>query len=421
MKSLKTFFLLFLALSILLSFGSVAFAGLSSAEQQVNLIYTNLFPLAQETQGGNWFYAVTDFDHNGRLELLAASGQGSESRSKVWEVNEDCTALVKCGSLISSDESLPEMLTESADTYYNPADGSWSYRYNDAESTNDAYNSKVCSLKLLGGNFVYQLYASQSSEMMNGLIVVTFTDANGNIITPDEFNSAAANAFNGCQRSSTSFGWFRLTDAQSSSQVLTDSYDVFTGEKEPDEESVIREETPVVAEIQPVPAQTPEKVDEPVQTEKPLPSTTAEGYEIIYYDGPSAPEIVYPTEQPYEPVQPVNPIIVYPTPTPTPKFIPLTITRNPTNEYRREGSLARFVACASTFNGLTWRFVDPSGNEVSESEFRSYFPGSSIDSSSTTLSISNVTSDMDGWGAYCVFYTNDGQTGSTSTAYIVMK
>lgn len=419
MKTIRTLLALAIALSMVLALGTGAFAALSSTEQQLSLISANLSSLAAGLEGSRYF-AVTDFDRNGRLELLAASGHGAEASASVWEVNENCDGFNRCGALVSSDQSMPDMLTESADTFYNPANGTWSYRFNDADSSEGAYNSKVCSLMLLGGNFVYQVYASQSSEMINGLIAVTFTDADGNLITPDEYNTAAAKAFEGCERSSTCFGWFRLSDALASAQVISDSYAVFTGEKEPDEESVIREDQPAVVEAAPVPAEEP-AATETSQAEQTLPATTAEGYEIVNYEGPAAQEIVYPSAQPVQPVQPVNPVIVYPTPTPTPKFVPLTITRNPTNEYRRPESTARFVACASTFNGLTWMFVDPSGNEVSVQEFRNRFPGSGVDGSSTTLSVSNVTNEMDGWGAYCIFYTNDGQTASSSTAYIIMK
>lgn len=418
MKKKKKVLSLVLALSTLLAFGAAASAEHSSVSQQIDLIYAMLPSTIPEIQAQSWYCAITDFDHNGRLELLAASGHGLDAQAKAWEINSSFDGLAKCGFLVSSDESLPDMLTESADTFFKSSDGTWNYRYNDSDSTQGQFNSRICSLTLLGGNFVYQDYAAQSSEMINGILAITFTDADGNIITPDEYNAAAVKAFEGCERSSTSFGWIKFTDAQASAQFLSDSYAVFIGEKAPDEESVIRESLPSPVENGLTPAQTPAPAAEMPQQEKPLPEKTAEGYEIVYYDGPAAQEIVYPSENP---VQPERPVIVYPTPTPEPKFEPLYITRNPTNEYRRPDSTAKFVACANKFNFLTWRFVNPSGNEMSESEFRNCFPGSSVDSSSTTLSISNVTAEMDGWGAYCIFNTDDGQTASTSTAYIVMK
>lgn len=426
MKKIKKILSLILALSTLLALGAAASAEPSSVSQQIDLIYAMLPSTVQDIQAPGWYCAVTDFDRNGRLELLTASGHGLDAQAKAWEVNSSFDGLAKCGFLISSDESLPDMLTESADTFFRASDGTWNYRYSDSDSTQGQFNSIICSLMLLGGNFVYQDYAAQSSEMMNGILAITFTDADGNIITPDEYNTAAAKAFEGCERSSTSFGWIRLADAQASAQFLSDSYAVFIGEKAPDEESVIRESLPSPVENAAVPVQAPAPAAETPQQEKPLPEKTAEGYEIIQYDGPAAQEIVYPSAQeivyPSEvPVQPERPIIVYPTPTPEPKFEPLYITRNPTNEYRKTDSTAKFVACANKFNRLTWRFVDPSGNEMGESEFRSRFPGSSIDASSTTLSISNVTADMNGWGAYCIFDTDDGQTASTSTAYIAIK
>ena len=39
---------------------------------------------------------------------------------------------------------------------------------------------------------------------------------------------------------------------------------------------------------------------------------------------------------------------------------------------------------------------------------------------STTLSIENVSVDMNGWGAYCT-YSFKGQTAVTSTAWMTVK
>ena len=50
--------------------------------------------------------------------------------------------------------------------------------------------------------------------------------------------------------------------------------------------------------------------------------------------------------------------------------------------------------------------------------FRSIFPNASVGGeSSTTLTVSNVSNDMSGWGVYCTFYYN-GQTARTNTAYL---
>ena len=44
----------------------------SDIDKQIDLIFANLSELSQDTIDGLWNYAVTDLDHNGSLELVAA-------------------------------------------------------------------------------------------------------------------------------------------------------------------------------------------------------------------------------------------------------------------------------------------------------------------------------------------------------------
>ena len=49
-----------------------------SAASQISLIYSNFAETFKQVGDGEvWSYTVTDLDHNGRLELVAASIQGS--------------------------------------------------------------------------------------------------------------------------------------------------------------------------------------------------------------------------------------------------------------------------------------------------------------------------------------------------------
>ena len=43
-----------------------------SATAQLNLMYNNFSSFRQDDSTGTWRYSVTDLDHNGRLEILAA-------------------------------------------------------------------------------------------------------------------------------------------------------------------------------------------------------------------------------------------------------------------------------------------------------------------------------------------------------------
>jgi len=99
----------------------------------------------------------------------------------------------------------------------------------------------------------------------------------------------------------------------------------------------------------------------------------------------------------------------------------LTVTKNPTNENRKQGDTAYFVSCANAYESLTWTFVSPNGGEYSSQNFAYMFADAPVNGqNSTTLSIGNVAPDMSGWGAYCTFYYK-GQTARTTTAYLSVE
>ena len=471
MKKIGKVLSLMMAAAVLLSCGAAASADAPSADQQLQFLSENLNSICQQEAGSPWYYAITDFDHNGLLEAVAASTDGYSTNVLVWEVDAGAGSLKKCSFLLGKDESYPDILTDSTDTYHYEDDDKWYYVFSDAVNTSAGFDRNKCSITLLGGNFIYTLYAFESSEFLNGLTVITFSDPEGKMITPEEFESAEKSALVGAKKSSTCFGWFKIDDS-TGAQVLSDSYSVFMGEKAPDENSVIHEydefaqtaalsaasagsmsAAELPAESAPSAASGTQEMSAPEapiqQSEYPegvFEYTGPEEAEIFYYNGAEIvgdPKSSGTSDNPgsftkpavpnnngnsgnngvfYYEAPPVSPQEIFiPTPAPTPKPVFLSVTRNPTNELRKVGDTARFVACANAIDSLQWTFVSPSGGTVSIQEFLGRFPGASVDGSSTTLSVSNVSADMDGWGAYCTFRTKDGQSVTTSTAYIVMK
>lgn len=96
----------------------------------------------------------------------------------------------------------------------------------------------------------------------------------------------------------------------------------------------------------------------------------------------------------------------------------LMISKNPTSEYHYEGETAYFVAGAKNAAFINWTFISPSGNEYKVQDFENKFIQCKVSgANSGTLSIKNVSADMNGWGAYCTFNGN-GQTARSSTAYL---
>ena len=348
---------------------------LSDIDAQLVLISQQAGKLLQPTGELPWYYTVTDLDHNGRLEFIAASQHPSDRSTnlKLWEVSNDRSALTECGVKKDEDESFPDLMTDSTDTFHVAADDSWNYMFYDniLVSDQEIYTIKS-SFKLKDGVISYEAYAQEHTLVKNGMRYISYTNPNGADISQADYSAAGVNAFSGAERSNTSFEWLVAEDAKDLAK-LTDCMMVFVGMKK-------------APETFPVPK--PAALSAPLATATPAPTLTP---------------------------------VITPAPTPVPVPTYLTITKNPTNENKRSGQTAQFVACANAFDSLNWVLVSPYGQEYTPAQFaRMYADAPVYGEYSTTLSISNVAEDMSGWGAYCTFFYK-GQTARTSTAYLYVS
>ena len=329
---------------------------------QLNLLYSNLNAVEQDETAATWCYTVTDLDHNGRLEIVAASIQGGGSNTvvKIWEVNEEQTDIVLSQINVPEGQSFPDIIVDNVDTYYNAETDTWAYIFYDnmTLNVNDVYSFK-CSVTFQNGAASFTNLATQHTQVVNGFQTTSYIDSNGVTISPEQYNAAGINAYTNMLRSSTSFDWFLVSDAADAIR-LADSYAVFKGVKE-----------------LPKAAENPVPVTVTVPSQTPATSST------------------------------VNNAVDY-----------LIITKNPTSESKYAGDSALFIAGASTWTSLSWTFVSPDGGQFSVQSFRNMFPGAVISGEyNTSFTVSNLTTGMSGWGVYCTFYFNS-QTARTSTAYM---
>ena len=340
---------LLLVLALFMSIGLSAWAAPvrasdESTAEQIYLILAQFDSLKQDGGSDAWLYAVTDLDHNGRLELIAAPAQGG-IQPCVWEAGTDGKTLSACTISRTGDQPFPAITVNNADTYFDQASDTWHYAFNAHRevSANEVYDSK-CAVSLVNGAVSSEVFATAHSTFSNNAVNVTYTGKDGAAITGDAFNAAADAAYPGTVKCSTNFYWFHASEANASR--LMDSYAAFKGA---------------------------------LLSQKPSPAAGA---------APVAGNF-------------------------------LMITKNPTNESRAIGDTAWFVAEASGWTGAEWTFVSPAGQSFSVSGFTSLFPAARVNGSDTgSLSISNVSSDMTGWGAYCTFRGNGGQTARSNTAYM---
>ena len=323
-----------------------------TANAQIEYLFNNFNTFKQaESADAKWSYAVTDLDHNGRLELLAASVQGDGRYTHVmaWEVGADLASAAPIQVNVPEDESFPDILTDSADTFYNQVSNTWVYMFYDniVFSADEAYYAK-CAVKLADDGLSFQQLAIQHNQAAGGIVNTAYMDNSGNAITGEQYNAAGTEGPAELIKSSTNFEWVDAANV-ASQNALFNSYAVFKGMMQPSSKTA-------------QPAQTPAQNG---------------GF--------------------------------------------LTITKNPTNESRTVGGTAYFVANASTWTSLSWTLVSPQGGEYNADGFVKLYPYAKVSGAdSTTLTIANVSTDMNGWGAYCTFYSG-GQTARTGTAYLYVS
>ena len=360
-------------------------AELSDTDAQLELICDNMDKMLQPAGELPWFYTVTDLDRDGCLELIAAS-QHPQDRStnlKIWEVSSDRDALTECSVEKDEEESFPDIMSDSMDTFHT-ADDTWNYLFYDnvVISDTEVYTSKS-AFSMKDDVISYEAFAVEHTLVENGVRTTTHTDIEGVEITPEQYNASGVQAFEGAERSSVSFEWLTPDEATDITR-LTESFMVFTGLKK-------------ATEHFPVPK--PAALDAPEATASPAPAATPA-----------------PTATPAPVATPV------PTEAPAPQPIYLDITKNPTSEPgKTTGGTALFIASANVFDYVSWMMVSPEGLEYTPAQFSAMFPQVSISGYyGTTLSLGNLTADVSGWGAYCTFYYK-GQTARTTTAYVYVS
>ena len=186
----------------------------SEAQQQQFLMdrqETWRFPEGPEP----WFYAFTDLDHNGRLEVLVASTQGSGifTYAECWEVNAAFDGLDHCTADYAEEEffAWPEIVMEEAPCYYDSASGLYHYVFTDLTRDGAAHHYEtLCSLCLSDGKLGYQPLAGRETQDDDSGTHITCTDAAGNAISEAEFEAWPAKAFAGMEQSSQPFVWTQV-------------------------------------------------------------------------------------------------------------------------------------------------------------------------------------------------------------------
>ena len=177
---------------------------------------------------GDYFYTVTDLDHNGRLELIAAACQGTGlfTTAEIYEVAPDKASLVKCAdNLVNDGDAYPDMIKDGPCDVY--TDGTaYYYIISDVMRSGAAGSSEtVTSLCLQNGFVSVTRLFSRLINAEDGTIYID--EMTGNAASAEQFANAAALVYGkDCELQQANFLWSRL-DGGDMQQQLTACRDAF--------------------------------------------------------------------------------------------------------------------------------------------------------------------------------------------------
>ncbi len=160
-----------------------------------------------------WFYTFTDLDHNGQMEVLAASTQGSGifTYARFYELLADGSGvrnLYHADMDIEGPDDWPEIIRESLPCYYDRAADRYYYIcQNDVRDGAAHSMSQWAALCLKDGIADWEYLAAKDVQWTEAGETVTCTDAAGNPISEQDYDSAVERRFTGLERSELRLNW----------------------------------------------------------------------------------------------------------------------------------------------------------------------------------------------------------------------
>lgn len=181
----------------------------------------------------DYYYAVSDLDWNGRLEIMAMSTQGTGiyTYGTIYEVNEDGTALAECSVPCTDGESLPEMIMNFVPAAYDRSDGSYYYVFKD-DCRNGAaeYYQSIQAINLTGGVLSARVLGRMSLLAADGVTQEEYFRGEDKI-APEEYEAIIPAFQADLEGFTANFQWFQVEDSADKA-MLTKSWEFFRSSHE---------------------------------------------------------------------------------------------------------------------------------------------------------------------------------------------
>lgn len=215
-------------------------------EKQLSLIKDNVDIWKDKLGYEKFEYVVTDLDHNGRLEIIASSCQGTGiyTYSTYYEVNEDMTALNKITTNYEEGASEADIIYDRVKVYYDATNNEYHYIFTDLCKNGAAeYYEGIHDLVLKDGKLTDTVLARKTTIYENEKAKVTLEDNKGNSTTEEEYENIAEKTFENFSSKTISLKWIDGEDENfdmSLEKLLKDSYAGFGLEVKENDDSKAR-------------------------------------------------------------------------------------------------------------------------------------------------------------------------------------
>ena len=305
-----------------------------------------------------WFYTFTDLDHNGCLEVIAATTQGTGVFTYVnfWEVRPDGSGIENRWpdhEETDGPEDWPEIVQESLPCYYDAEADRYYYPCEGVTKSGYAYQYYAWhALCLKNGAADWEFLASKTVEWLDGgeSEQITCKDAQNAVISQQEYDNAVEKRFAGMERTELKLDWTRVEIP-------------FEGDARKEETG--EESLPAGGNLQGNPEEMSPLVEESYQM-------------------------------------------------PGSRRPPVVITKRPTSEAIAVGGRTWFIAHADNDRSLTWQLVSPDGVIFALEDAEAELPGLKLEVlEEDTLAVSEAPLALNGWGIRAWF---DGEESYAVTA-----
>lgn len=206
-----------------------------TSQEQIRLLMNQADRWKQADEPGitPYYYAVTDLDWNGRLEIIAASTQGTGifTYGAIYEISEDFTSVQACDMPFGEGESLPELIMNFVPAAFDPATGTYYYVFKDDYRNGAAeYGQTIMPLSLRNGAVTIETLAWMHLQAADGTTQEEYRTSEGEI-TPAAYEAAITGFQAQREGFTANFEWFTFS-AQVDEAVLTKSWEFFRSSRD---------------------------------------------------------------------------------------------------------------------------------------------------------------------------------------------